>query len=106
MINPEKEWGPLLENDRMKANYSDAQRRGSLGSAFHRLRKRTQSRETLARSRVSELKHAAFRSQSLNNFFFVFDLSLSDSLDHYRMMIGKIICFIEFCTSYQCLSIA
>jgi len=45
----------LLENDRKKVSYYHGGHQGALVSIFDGLKKRTLSRETLARSKVSEI---------------------------------------------------
>lgn len=47
----------MLENDRKKVNYYHGGHQGALFSVFDSLKKRTLSRETLARSKVSEREH-------------------------------------------------
>lgn len=56
MINPEPAWGPLLDQNRKKLSYYHGGHDGALVSLFLRLRKRTLSRVTLARSKVSKKK--------------------------------------------------
>ncbi len=53
LINPEDKWGPLLDNDRKKVYYYHGGHQGALVSVLDSLKKRTLSRETLARSKVS-----------------------------------------------------
>ena len=54
LINPEDAWGPLLEQDRKKVNYYHGGHEGAMVSVFDRLKRRTLSLQTLARSKVSE----------------------------------------------------
>ncbi|CAF0879596.1 unnamed protein product [Adineta ricciae] len=53
LINPEPKWGPLLDHNRKKVAYYHGGHQGVLVSAIDRLKKRTLSREALARSRRS-----------------------------------------------------
>ncbi len=55
MINPEPKWGPLLDQNRKKVDYYHGGHEGALVSVISGLKKRTLSRETLARSKVNEI---------------------------------------------------
>ncbi|CAF2737142.1 unnamed protein product [Rotaria sp. Silwood2] len=57
LINPERKWGPLLEQNRKKLSYYYSGQQGALVSLFDRLTKRTQSRATLDRSNVSTIRY-------------------------------------------------
>lgn len=57
LINPEKKWGPLLEQNRKKLRYYHAGRQGVLVAIIDRVINRSLSSQTLARSKVSELEH-------------------------------------------------
>ena len=85
-----------MEQDRKKVSYYHGGHEGALASVLDRLKKRTLSRETLARSKVSknkydlvENKKSYFKRNSVYKYVYV---SISSHHDHYRMMIGKIIC--------------
>jgi hypothetical protein len=58
----------LLEQDRKKVNYYHGGHQGALVSVFDRLKKRTLSRETLARSMVSEIEHYFTEIKILRTF--------------------------------------
>ncbi|CAF1181269.1 unnamed protein product [Adineta steineri] len=55
LINPEPQWGPLLEQNRKKVNYYHGGHKGVLVSVIDRLKNRTLSRETLARSKSTDI---------------------------------------------------
>lgn len=54
LINPERKWGPLLEQDRKKLSYYYGGQQGALVAVLDRIIKRSSSRQTLARSKVSK----------------------------------------------------
>ncbi|CAM4866858.1 unnamed protein product [Rotaria socialis] len=53
LINPEKKWGPLLEQNRKKLRYYSCGQQGALVSAIDQIINRSLSNQTLARSKPS-----------------------------------------------------